>query len=213
MIIQKVIKGITGLQRPDVDLVLAEGILSNWMRKLGSVPLRDIPAVLTPRNLDWHQNHYGHADPAAGGEAFKLHTPYISTTAGTVERDVAAQRNVLHPAWIEALGFATDFGRADGWLFYCDLWTLGKQAVGHGAFAEELRELNVHTAWSIFQTEGEVAAKVFIPPAQISHAEWWEMRSIRAAAAAGRPWAPSLRVDNPLYVTPESYHNVREVLQ
>lgn len=117
MIIQRVIKGINNIGELEARHILANGIVCNWWRKVNPLPSHEIPLRLTQRNLDWHQNHYDTPDPLEGNEPFGRHTPFIATTAGTLERDRFAETNVLHSAWEEALRFATDSWTSDGCLF------------------------------------------------------------------------------------------------
>src|SRR5437879_713780 len=116
MILQRVIKGIGGINDQDVKHILTTGILCNWWRSIGSLPQVEIPDRLTERNLTWHQNHYDEPDPLRGNARFSLETPFISTTAGTVERDAFQQTNLLNPAWVEALRFASNLWTRDGYL-------------------------------------------------------------------------------------------------
>ena len=218
MIIQQVIKGITGIGTSEATRTLAEGIKCKWWLELAkrgrSLPVQEIPKRLTDRNLHWHQNHYDRPDPLdPNGEVFCLHTPFISTTAGTVERDTFNKTNILNPAWIEALRFATDFWTQDGCLFYCYLLIIGRRAVALQPFSEELRELNVYTGFSPYQPEGEIAAKIIIPPSQIEKAELWRMKDIMDAVSQGRmPQYDSL-IPNSFFVPPQQYNNVRECLK
>ena len=103
MIIQRVIKGISRISENDALHILSVGIVCNWWHKVNPLPEHEVPLRLTERNLDWHQNRYNDPDPFESGEQFRLHTPFISTTAGTVERDTFNDTNVLNPAWKEAL--------------------------------------------------------------------------------------------------------------
>ena len=139
MIIQEVLKGISGIDEDDVHVIFASGIVCNWWRKVSVLPSVEVPLRLTDRNLHWHQNRYDDPDPLEANEEFSKHTPFISATAGSVERDVFNQINTLYPAWWEALKFATNFWTSDGWIFYCSAWILGRKAIGHQAFSEELR--------------------------------------------------------------------------
>jgi hypothetical protein len=214
MIIQRVVKGISGITEDEARGILRQGIICRWWQQVGSLPAIEVPQRLTDRNLAWHQNRYEEADPLENGEAFSLHTPYISTTAGTVERDVVRKTNVLHPAWEIGLRFATNFWQGDGYLFYCYVFTLSRKAVGHQPFAEEVRELNVYAGYSPYQVEGEMVAKIQIPPAQIEKAEFWAKDEALAAARARRiPTPDPARVlYNNLFVDPSEYNNVRDVL-
>lgn len=214
MIIQKVIKGITGaIPRQEAEGILKGGIACRWWQEVHTLPAVEIPERLTERNLIWHQNFYDQPDPLRGNRPFCELTPFISTTAGTVERDPFLQRNILTPAWLEALYFATDFfDRDDGYLFYCYVFVLGKKSVGHSNFAEELRELNIYTDFSPFQPEGEVTAKISIPPPQIEKFEHWALSDIIRDLNAGREPSARAIVPNDLYLPAESYNNVREFL-
>ena len=143
---------------------------------------------------------------------FSEHTPFISTTAGSVERDHFNEINVLFPAWWEALKFATNFFTSDGWIFYCSAWILGRKAVGHQAFSEEVRELHVYSDFSLYQLEGEVTAKIQIPTAQIQKAEEWKLSAVQAALASGSLPSASQTITNVRFIDPSTYSNVRAVL-
>jgi hypothetical protein len=213
VIIQKVIKGITDLRENDAKGLLAAGITCRWWQKVNPLPNKEIPQRLTDRNLEWHQNRYDDPDPTENNEVFGAHTPFISTTAGTVDRDEAYRRNVIYPAWQVALEFATNGWQQDGWLFYCYLFVLGRRSVRHQGFSEEIRELNVYTGFSLFQPEGEIVAKIIIPPAQIEKCEWYEIAEVSNALDNGRRPRPSRTERNPLYyVPPERIANIRDVL-
>lgn len=214
MIIQRVIKGISRISESEARQILNVGIICNWWRKVTTLPRNEVPLRLTERNLDWHQHHYDDPDPLEGGEEFGRHTPFISTTAGTVERNTLYHTNMLNPAWKEALRFATEDLTVDGYLFYCYLLIVGKRAVSQEPFAEELRELNVYMGFSPYQPEGEITAKIIIPPPQIEKAEFWSANDVLGAVQSGSvPVAdPSRTLANPFFVRPEDYNNVRDFL-
>jgi hypothetical protein len=212
VIIQNVIKGIAGLSEADVERIFDKGITSNWLRNQGSIDIADIPVRLTKRNLHWHQNNYDKIDPLFHNKTFSENTPFISTTAGSVERDAIWKKNSINRAKFEALKFATDGWQSDGWLFYCYLFTLGKPSVELQQFAEELRELHIHTGYSSYQPEGEITAKIVIPPAQIRHAELWTMKDIKAAQNSGRLWQPRKSKVCDLFQSPDRFHNIRGYL-
>src|ERR1700684_3938501 len=89
MIIQRVIRGVAGINQNQAQKMLDEGIPCNLERNWGPLPFSNIPKVLVDRNAEWHQDHYGDPDPLftpSPNEKFSRHTPFISTTAGTVER-------------------------------------------------------------------------------------------------------------------------------
>ncbi len=212
MIIQKVIKGIGGIDQDRIDHILQTGITCRWWQEVNPLPQHEIPLRLTERNLTWHQNRYDESDPQEGNRPFYLRTPFISTTAGTVERNSFLQTNILQPAWVEALRFATDVWSRDGYLFYCYLFIIGKKSIGHQLFAEEMRELNIYAGFSPFQPEGEIAAKILIPPAQIEKAEYWPIDKLLDDIRRGRAPSPAKIAKNPLFLPPKDYTNVRDVL-
>ncbi|MFN0106104.1 MAG: hypothetical protein ACKV2U_28945 [Bryobacteraceae bacterium] len=212
MIIQRVIKGISGLNDPDVDDIFRSGILCNWWRTHGSLLQHKVPDKLTGRNLDWHQNSFNKPDPLEGHQTFSLNTPFISTTAGTVDRDVANRTNTITPAWKMGLYFATNRWKADGWLFYCHLFLIGRRATAMEAFSEELRELNIYTGFSPVHPEGEITAKLVIPAAQIERAEFWSLTAARNAWNNGQLPTPARTRTNANFVKADDYNNLREFL-
>lgn len=80
------------------------------------------------------------------------------------------------------------------------------------AFSEELRELNIYTAFSPFYVEGEITAKLVIPTAQIERADFWSLSDAQAAIAAGRLPAATRTRSNKYYVKPQDYNNLRVLL-
>lgn len=213
MIIQHVIKGLGGISRDDARRILAGGIICNWWRKVDPLPNPEIPARLNERNLEWHQNRYDEPDPLEANEPFGRHTPFISVTAGTVERDAMAYRNIIHPAWQVALEFATDGWRRDGYLFYCYVFVLGRPSIPHRGFSEEKRELNIYTGFSPFQPEGEITAKIIIPPTQIERFDFYDLAQVQQDLAAGRLPMPAATEPSPgLYRPPEDIANIRSYL-
>jgi hypothetical protein len=214
MIIQQSLKGISGIDANTAGRLLAQGIPCNLVRRRGFISFVEIPTRLSLRNLDWHQNQYNTPDPLEGNEPFSWHTPFISTTAGTVERFISTSTNVITPAWIEALDFATSSFTVDGYIFYCYLWLVGRQTVKHAALSEELRELNVYTGFSPFQPEGEITAKIIIPPAQIERAEFWSASdAFDAVQNEVLPASdPARTMVSRHFVDPAYYNNVRLAL-
>jgi hypothetical protein len=128
MFFQKVLKGITGLSRTDANQAFDSGILCNWWRTVHQIRPDQIMAKLSERNLDWHLNHYADHDPLTGAP-FRENTPYISVTAGSVERDAFARRNIVFDPFLIALQFATDDFRRTGHIFYAYVFTLGRQSI------------------------------------------------------------------------------------
>ena len=183
--------------------------MSKWVRNspTRAIPFAEIPKRLTERNLTWHQNNYNQPDPLCQNQPFSKTTPFISTTAGSVERKVFWRKNTINRAQLQALLFATNGWTTNGWLFYCYLFTLDKPSVELQQFSEPHRELHIYTTFSTYQPEGEITAKISIPTVQISHAELWEKEDFRK----GR-MQPRKRLNNPLYEKPEKFHNIRGYL-
>jgi hypothetical protein len=213
MIIQRALKGISRIGPADAEGILSGGIICNWWRKVNLLPNEEIPSRLTDRNLDWHQNRYADPDPLEGGEPFYQHTPFLSLTAGTVERDVVRNRNIVHFAWEIALHFATDQWRADGCIFHCYVFILGRKSVAHRAFSEELRELNVYSSFSPFQPEGEITSKILVPPTQIERCDFYSITQVTADILNGVLPTPTTTISNPLYQRPDDISNLRELLR
>jgi len=119
----------------------------------------------------------------------------------------------MTPAKDIALRFATNFWKQDGFLFFCYLFVLNKKSIGHRAFAEEIRELNIYTGFSPYQPEGEITAKIIIPPEQIERYEFYSLNSVQNDISSGRLPRPSKKVPNIEYfLPPENYHNIKEFL-
>jgi hypothetical protein len=214
LIIQHVLKGIGDISETDAIAMLNRGIVSNWWRRVDPLPSAQIPKRLTAANLRWHQNRYADPDPdpAYAPYAFGEHTPFISVTAGTVERDAVNYRHLFYPAWEVALRFATDGWRRDGFVFACYVFILGRKSVPHQAFAEELRELNIYTGFSLFQPEGEITAKISIPPVQIKKFDYYDISDVWQAFSTDRLPMPTKTILNPLYQPPADISNVRGYL-
>jgi hypothetical protein len=212
MIIQRVLKGLSNLTDSDVQLIFTRGLVCNWWRTHGKLFQDLVPDRLTDRNLEWHRNSFDTPDPQQNNAPFRDNTPFISTTAGTIDRDTANQTNTLVPAWRTALFFATDRWRTDGWLFYCHVYLIGRRAVAMEAFSEELRDLNLYTGFSAVHLEGEITAKLVIPTAQIERADFFSLADARAAAANSVLPVAGRSLPNPHFVNPADYSNLRELL-
>jgi len=214
LIIQHALKGIGNISEANAMAMLRGGIVSNWWRRIDPLPSSEIPRRLTDANLRWHQNRYGDPDPdpAYAPHVFGEHTPFISVTAGTVERDAVHYRHEFYPAWEVALRFATDGWRRDGFVFACYVFILGRKSVPHQAFAEELRELNIYTDFSLFKPEGEITAKISIPPPQIEKFDYYNISDVWQAFNTNRLPTPTKTVLNPLYQLPSDISNVRGYL-
>ncbi len=212
MILQKVLKGIGGIDRRDARIMLTrQGILCGWWHRVKRISPAEIIDKLTEDNLYWHLERYGDVHPATG-RPFREDTPYISTTAGSVERDAILGRNVLYPPFLTALLFATNWFTRSGFIYYGYVYVLGKQCIPLQEFAEEVRELNVYTSWLRFHDEGEIVAKIEIPANRLQRVEEYEPRRALSDLRAGRQPLPVWSEDNPDFCAAEDYSNVREVL-
>lgn len=217
MFFQKVVKGIHGLDRPTVQHMLDNGIISNWWKEIGTITPVQIKELLNENNADLHINHYNELIPAGHplsgfvGKKFGQVSPFISTSAGAIQRK--AKSNFLFDPVTTAIRFATKNLTSDGVVFYAYLMTIGKQTVELEQFSEEVRELNVYTKYSKYQTQGEIMAKVIIPSIQIEKAEFYKGATAKSDYAAGRRPKPVDQILNPGYLLPESYSNIKELLQ
>jgi hypothetical protein len=214
MFVQWCIKGIRGRingEPPEIGLTSEEaisivrdreGILCNWWRDVKKISPAQRRQKLTSSNLDLHVNNYN---------SIRKDTPFISVTAGCVERDVFYRTNRIVSAEDTALMFATDNGTRPGFLFYC--WVIAglKPAVAIESVAEEVRELNSYRSWSAYQLEGELTAKIQIPANQIQKIEWWAPgQDGQLAKKTGQPqWNPAY--SNSLFNPPSEISNIREL--
>jgi hypothetical protein len=212
MFLQQFLKGIAGLRNDEAEgIVRDQGILCNWWRNVHQITPSEVQNKLSNQNLDWHLNRYDSIDPTTGEEFYK-NTPFISTTAGTVERQAFLLRNEVRSAFITALEFATENFAVSGHVFYGYVFTLGKVALPLRAFAEEVRELNVYTMFLPFQPEGEIAAKIHIPAVNIERVECYNGPAAHAALARGQRPVSIWTFTNPNYENPQKFNNIREVI-
>lgn len=169
--VQWCIKGVSGgsdgIDDAEADRMTLHGggILCNWWRDVIQIRPDLTRAKLTPDALDRHIHDY---------DTVRRETPFISLTAGCVQRDAARRLNRIREAQDVALRFATDWGREPGYLFHCWVLVGLNPAVEIEAVAEEVRELNTYVRWSDYQLEGEITAKVIVPANQIQRWERWD---------------------------------------
>lgn len=210
MIVQNVIRGISGLVRePGNDQVEAimrrDGLLCAALRHGYAATAGGAEDLLGPRALDAHRHRHTHVKDAS---------PYVSMTAGTyVERGA---HNHAASAFLTAVLFATDGLQQPGWLFYGYVFLLGRSAGGHAEFGEEVRDVHQHPAWSRFRAEGEIAVPVRVPPRRLLRAERYAPGDVLAAARL-RTWPPDPDdvVDNEtagVYLPPEQLLGARGVV-
>jgi hypothetical protein len=212
MFIQRVLKGITGIDRNSVQTIASnKGIQCNWWRTVRTITTAEIKEKLSDRNLVWHLNEYDTIDPVTG-KPFHENTPFISTTAGTVERDYFYARNLVFPAWLTALRFATDQFTQTGYVFYAYSFVLGKQSIPLMQFSEEVRDLHIYTQYLPYHPEGEIVAKIYIPAVSIEKVEEYDPIAAQTAFKGNNLPSPTWTYNNPAYVPPEPFSNLRGLL-
>jgi hypothetical protein len=217
MFFQRILKGITGLT-PDqaVEILTVTGIESNWVRSVGSVSQQQISERLTRHELQWHLTLYEEKDRRTG-ESFGGTSPFISTTAGTSEQSSISEeeRAYIFSAFDIAAWFATVDFTQSGWIFYGYVFTIGRPSVEHAEFAEEVRDLHSYPSGYSFHHEGELVAKLVIPPSRLERCEFYRGPELRRSLEAGErlPLRDEDIVWNRSnYVDPMSYINIRDVL-
>jgi hypothetical protein len=213
MFFQSFLKGIAKLSQPQaLDILLDTGILCRWRSNAGTLTPQQVRDRLTWRSLDWHLNHYDEDDPDENDEPFCEHTPFISTTAGTVERDASARANYVQSAFRTALSFATLGFTASGHIFYGYVYVLGKKSIALEPFAEEVRDLHIYTGFLPYHHEGEIAAKIHIPCNNLEKCEEYDGPAALHELDCGRRPTPGTTTFNPHFAPPEQFTNVRHVL-
>jgi hypothetical protein len=186
MIIQWCCKGIRDLPERDVRQMLMNRVGLRCRYWIGCdpnpFPVADAMEGLTEQGLDLHVNHYDYQDPATGRPYYET-TPFISLSAGCVDRNTTVHTNKTYRAFQTALDFATIIdhsqpaaGRRPGWVLVCYVLVSVNPAVSIPSVAEEIRELNHNRAYSQWYWQGEITAKINVPSAQILSAARWEPR-------------------------------------
>ncbi|XHR94260.1 hypothetical protein ACFJIV_28900 [Mucilaginibacter sp. UC70_90] len=218
LVFQKVLKGIPNLDDDTAAHIVKNGILCNWWRSVREITPKKIQLHLTGENADLHLNHYhkpvpsGNPLAALGAKRFGDVSPFISTTAGVIERDGLNSQNIFFDPFLTAMRFATDNFKTKGYIFYAYVLTIGKIAIEMEQFSEEVRELHIYKNFLPYHTQGEIMAKIIIPSVQIEKAVYYDGPAIKALMKSGKT-LPSLRtIDNPDYQKPEKLSNIREVM-
>jgi hypothetical protein len=218
MIFQKVLKGITGLSQLQAEkIVLEDGILCNWWRSKGNITSFEIKKQLTEANLLHHLNDYNVPLPPghewnAYGTTYGDVSPFISTTAGAIQRDEYKRQNIFCSPLITAIDFATSGFATEGYLFYAYVMTIGRKSIPLDEFAEEVRELHIYSDWLPYYREGEITAKLCIPSVNIEKAEFYDgIEALRDFKNGVSP-NPIRTISNKSYVAPENFANIREIL-
>lgn len=205
MIVQWCVKGLD-LPSDDIARSIIDdrcGIICNWWRTVKQISPQERREKLTPGNIDMHVNQFQSIDPVTG-LPFCEQTPFISLTAGTIERDAAMKTNRTRRALDTAIWFGTDFGRRRyAYLYRCWVVVAPRPSVEVEGVAEEIRDLNVYRRYSPYQTEGEIAAKIVVPANQIMQCEKWD--------ASGVP-QPVWTHLNSSFTNPETLSNIRELI-
>ena len=196
MFVQWCLKGIPGGTFNDataLDALTKAGLSSNWFRNNPRLTqddaARERRLILTEQAIYDHLNNYNSVGAS---------TPYISLTAGCVERNKYLATNIAHSALQTALDFATDSGRNEGYIFKCWVTLSLNPSPEIESVAEEVRELNTYTRYSCYQLEGEVAAKIHVPANQIK-----ECLKVDAAQNLMARWP------NPQFAAPNRLGNIR----
>jgi hypothetical protein len=215
MYVQKCIKGVNGITfARATEIMQDEGLTCNWWRERVRTPgagigLQEIGERLTHSNLYLHVNAYGAPHPDYAGPV-SMETPFISLSAGNVTAPVFSRTHTVWPAHQTALDFASGHGRyvGDCFLFHCWVIVGLRSAVGVRALAEEVRDLKTYSQYSYYQGEGEVAAKIDVPPSQIEKFEYWQARGtgLHQDLDFIDEWL------NPDYIDPATVVNLREAL-
>jgi hypothetical protein len=208
VIVQWCIKGMSLPNDDEARRIIdaGQGLICNWWRNAYEIDPAETRLKLTAQNLDMHVNHFTARDPTTGSP-FNENSPFISLSAGTVERDAVAQTNFVHRARRTALYFATEFGRrSSAYLYTCWVVLAPRAAVEIEGMAEEVRDLNSYRRYSVYQPEGEVVAKVIVEDNRIRCCEKWMLDG--SPHRFRRVWTHP----NPRFTPPERLTNVRELI-
>jgi hypothetical protein len=211
MIFQRVLKGLPAEEPPERGLtddraqqmVEGLGLLSSWWLNApgGQISPIDVPAKLTEQALEDHLSDYDNVRDT---------TPFISTTAGTVEVNVADATYDAFPPEYTALRFATRNFTQTGYLVYAYVFLLGRKSIELEEFAEEVRDVNLYTTFYEWHHEGEIVAKVHIPARRIEKIERYSHHDFEHALDNGRVPAADATFSAPhIYRDPLSYVNLR----
>lgn len=211
MFVQMCIKGLNNITLAEAQAILTrQGLTCAWWRNARHISSAEIDERLTAEELDLHVNSFEEWHPTRSGRVNE-ESPFISLTAGSVERDEWVAQNHVKPAHRVAMNFATHSGepRGECFLFYCWVFVGMRPSVQVRHLAEEVRELHTYTSYSPYQLEGEIAAKIEVPPRQILKFEHYEFSEDRDE----RLQITRLGIyDNPAYVDPHKVTNYRDWL-
>jgi hypothetical protein len=217
MYFQKVIKGIHGLDKEEIEEMLKRGILCNFFSNAGQITMDKIKQLLIEENIDLHLSKHHKPLPsshpyASSGKTYGDVTPFISTTAGMVVRNDEYEVQVIRSPFMIALQFATKNFTTQGTVFFAYVMTLGKPAVELQQFSEEVRDVLQYTDYKKYLHEGEIMAKIVIPSVQIEKAWVFDGPAAKKEFDKGQMPTPIKTYDNADYLPPEKYSNIRELL-
>lgn len=232
MIFQRFLKGVRDSGSLDTAWAKAvldrEGLSSAWLRSVRAGGDPSLPGdsdpehwteFITEEALRWHITRFEDVGYGGSQRPFRELSPFISVTAGTVEPDHRKAQNNGFPAWLTAFAFATDWGAEPGWVFYGYVSVLGRPSLPLLEFAEEARDLHQYDWYNPYHREGEVLAKIWVPPVRLEGAVRLDVRFL--------PW-PLLVFATPLgqdplrslgtfvagqtYRPPSDFANLRDAL-
>jgi hypothetical protein len=193
MIVQWCIKGMhfAGGEADALTILnSSNGLLSAWVRNKKRIRYAAIPPKLTRDNLNRHVNHFDAIDPATG-VPYRINSPFVSLSAGTIERDTAAQTNLVHRARWRALQFGLDFGRqTEAFLFTCWVVLAPRPAPDIEGVAEEIRDLDAYRSRSR-------ARPTSSSPTPTSRPRSPRRPATRTTQPGRHGWTPDLRTGRP----------------
>lgn len=194
MLVQWCLKGIPkqpGFDDSDANQVLVDGLMSRRVARQWANPLGPelvlAHQALSDAALAAHVNAYG---------TVKATTPYISLTAGVIERDPQTRAAITRPAWATALDFATQGGSSEGYVFECWVQLPGNPAPELPGFGEEVRDLNLQPRFAWWHHEGEIAAKLVVPARQIRRVYKYTAALTLANMTPNLDFVPPDRISN-----------------
>lgn len=237
MILQRFLKGVAGLRRNDVfEILETKGLCSTWLLNHPNDDAETRDEVLNVHAFEDHVLRFEDACTACSDGSVKDHTPYISLAVGTRAAEDTSQTVLDLPAWWMALMFATAFFQGDGWVFWGYTYVLGRPSRELAEFSEEVRDINQFVPYNTYSREGEVVAKMRIPPVRLEKAVQVSAAKVhalvgaqgtthaiaaRALARVGAGTDAETALDNfkidevvvaGIFRGPENFHNVRELL-
>lgn len=208
MFFQNILKGIPQIELEEVERILSTtGLRCNWWRRTGSITGEQIKAKLNSDNLYLHLERYQDVPPGSE-RPFWEDTPFISTTAGTAVEDRMSEKLYIHDAFWEAAMFATKRFETDGWIFYGYVYVLGKPSIELQEFAEEVRNFHLYARFLQYRHEGEITAKIEIPPVRLRCAELYHGPKLAEQLRRGERPEPTNVLQSDAYCPPERYANI-----